>query len=204
MKKYIKYIIVLLCLVLFSIITYYVTLGKSIGIDDAIYNYIDNNIINDNLTNILKVVTNITSPIVVIITSIILIIFIKNNKIKISLAINLFGITLINNLLKVIIARPRPNINRLVSETGYSFPSGHSVTSMVFYGYLIYLVYKYINNKKIKIILMIFLGLLIPIIGFSRVYLGVHYTSDVIGGFLLGVVYLILFIDISNKYIIKK
>lgn len=204
MKKYIKYIIVLLCLVLFSIITYYVTLGKSIGIDDAIYNYIDNNIINDNLTNILKVVTNITSPIVVIITFIILIIFIKNNKIKISLAINLIGITLINNLLKVIIARPRPNISRLVSETGYSFPSGHSVTSMVFYGYLIYLVYKYINNKKIKIILMIFLGLLIPIIGFSRVYLGVHYTSDVIGGFLLGVVYLILFIDISNKYIIKK
>ena len=51
---------------------------------------------------------------------------------------------------------------------------------------------------------MIFLVLLIPVIGLSRIYLGVHYTSDVVGGFLLGAVYLILFINISNKYIIKE
>ena len=162
------------------------------------------NIINDKFTNIVKVITNITSPLVVIITAFILIIFIKNKKIKISLAINLIGITIINNLLKVIIARPRPDINRLVDETGYSFPSGHSITSMVFYGYLIYLIYKYVDNRKVKIPLMIFLVLLIPVIGLSRIYLGVHYTSDVVGGFLLGAVYLILFINISNKYIIKE
>ena len=162
------------------------------------------NIINDKFTNIVKVITNITSPLVVIITAFILIIFIKNKKIKISLAINLIGITIINNLLKVIIARPRPDINRLVDETGYSFPSGHSITSMVFYGYLIYLIYKYVDNRKVKILLMIFLVLLIPVIGLSRIYLGVHYTSDVVGGFLLGAVYLILFINISNKYIIKE
>lgn len=199
-----KNIILILCLIIFSIFTYMVITNKNIIIDDIVYNYISNNIINENRTKVVKVITNITSPLGVILSAVILIIIIKNKKIKISLAIDLLGVTIINNLLKVIIARPRPNINRLVTETGYSFPSGHSITSMVFYGYLIYLIYKYIDNKKIKIPLIIILSLLIVIIGFTRIYLGVHYTSDVIGGFLLGVAYLIIFIGVSNKYIEKK
>ncbi len=204
MRKKITYMILILCLIIFTIISYKVVTNGTIYIDTIVYNFMSDNIINDKFTNIVKVITNITSPLVVIITAFILIIFIKNKKIKISLAINLIGITIINNLLKVIIARPRPDINRLVDETGYSFPSGHSITSMVFYGYLIYLIYKYVDNRKVKIPLMIFLVLLIPVIGLSRIYLGVHYTSDVVGGFLLGAVYLILFINISNKYIIKE
>lgn len=203
-KKYIKYIILILCLAIFAIFTYKVVTDKIIYIDDTVYNYISNNIINEKRTNIVKVITNITSPLMVIITALILIIVIKDKKIKISLVINLLGVTIINNLIKLIVARPRPDINRLVTETGYSFPSGHSITSIVFYGYLVYLIYKYINNKKIKIPLMIFLILLIPTIGLSRIYLGVHYTSDVLCGFLLGIVYLILFISISKKYLERK
>ena len=203
-KRYIKYVILVLCLIIVAIITYKISNNKIIYIDDIVYNYMADNIINEKRTNIVKIVTNIASPLMVIITAIVLIIFIKNKKIKLSLAVNLIGITLINNLIKVIIARPRPNVNRLVSETGYSFPSGHSITSMVFYGYLIYLIYKYVDNKKIKIPLIIVLAILIPLIGLSRIYLGVHYTSDVLCGFLLGWIYLIIFISISNKYIIKN
>lgn len=203
-KEYIKYAILILCSVIFAIFTYKVVADKTIYIDSIVYNYISNNIINKNRTEIVKVITNITSPIMVIITALILVLAIKDKKIKISLVINLLGITIINNLIKVIIARPRPEINKLVTETGYSFPSGHSITSMVFYGYLVYLIYKYINNKKIKITLIIFLILLIPTIGLSRIYLGVHYTSDVLCGFLLGIIYLILFISISKKYLERK
>lgn len=203
-KEYIKYTILILCSVIFAIFTYKVVADKTIYIDSIVYNYISNNIINKNRTEIVKVITNITSPIMVIITALILVLAIKGKKIKISLVINLLGITIINNLIKVIIARPRPEINKLVTETGYSFPSGHSITSMVFYGYLVYLTYKYINNKKIKIPLIIFLILLIPTIGLSRIYLGVHYTSDVLCGFLLGIIYLILFISISKKYLERK
>lgn len=203
-KEYIKYTILILCTVIFAIFTYKVVADKTIYIDSIVYNYISNNIINKNRTEIVKVITNITSPIMVIITALILVLAIKDKKIKISLVINLLGITIINNLIKVIIARPRPEINKLVTETGYSFPSGHSITSMVFYGYLVYLTYKYINNKKIKIPLIIFLILLIPTIGLSRIYLGVHYTSDVLCGFLLGIIYLILFISISKKYLERK
>ena len=70
-------------------------------IDSIVYNYISNNIINKNRTEIVKVITNITSPIMVIITLLILVLAIKDKKIKISLVINLLGITIINNLIKV-------------------------------------------------------------------------------------------------------
>lgn len=200
MRRYLKWIMLCLCVFIFTIFTYKIVTDKVIYVD-YLYDYIKDNIINDRLTSAVKVITNLSSVIFIIVIAIILIIFIRNKRIKLLLASNLIGITIINNLLKVIIARDRPNINRLVSESGYSFPSGHSITSMVFYGYLIYLIYRYVDNKKIKISLIIFLSLLIPMIGFSRIYLGVHYTSDVIGGFLLGIAYLIIFISSTKKYL---
>jgi len=73
------------------------------------------------------------------------------------------------------------------------------MASMAFYGLLIYFAYKYIENKKIRKIVCTLLGLLIPLIGFSRIYLGVHYTTDVIAGFLISTSYLILFTSIAPK-----
>lgn len=200
MKKYLKWIILCLCIFIFAIFTYKIVTDKVIYVD-YLYDFISDNIINDKLTSIIKVITNLSSVIFIIVIATIAIIFIRNKRIKLLLASNLIGITIINNLLKVIVARDRPNINRLVNENGYSFPSGHSITSMVFYGYLIYLIYRYVDNKNIKVSLIIFLSLLILMIGFSRIYLGVHYTSDVMGGFLLGVVYLIVFISGTKKYL---
>ena len=60
------------------------------------------------------------------------------------------------------------------------------------------------KNKYLKISLIVILSLLIVMIGISRIYLGVHYTSDVLGGYLLGIVYLLLFTYISDKYIKEK
>ena len=75
--------------------------------------------------------------------------------------------------------------------------------SMILYGYLIYLLYNNFKNKKYRWLLVSVFSILILCIGFSRIYLGVHYVSDVIGGFVLGIAYLILYIDVSKK-IIKK
>ena len=113
-------------------------------------------------------------------------------------------ITVLNQLLKRILQRPRPTEFRIIEETGYSFPSGHSMVSMAFYGYLIYLIYKYVKNKYVKWILIALLSILICTIGVSRIYLGVHYTSDVLGGFLVSISYLILFISTVNKFFIEK
>ena len=204
MKKYIKWVIMVIFLILFSIFAYKIVMNKSIYIDKIVYDFICDNFMSERMTNIVKILTSLGSALVVIILTIVLFIAIKNKRIAVSIVINLIVITILNNLLKIIFLRPRPNVNNLILESGYSFPSGHSSTGMAFYGYLIYLIYKYVNNKKIKISLIIFLSLVIVAIGLSRIYLGVHYASDVLGGFLLAIVYLIIFITITNKCIEKK
>ena len=204
MKKYSKWVVMVIFLILFSVFAYKIVMNKSIYIDNIVYDFICDNFMSERMTNIVKILTSLGSALVIIILTIVLFIAIKNKKIAISVVINLIVITILNNLLKIIFLRPRPDVNNLILESGYSFPSGHSATGMAFYGYLIYLIYKYVNNKKIKIPLIIFLSLIIVAIGLSRIYLGVHYASDVLGGFLLAIVYLIIFITIANKYIEKK
>lgn len=103
----------------------------------------------------------------------------------------------INASLKLIFERERP-LMKLVEATGYSLPSGHSCSSMAFYGTLIYLVYK--ANLKHKKEISVGLGILILLIGFSRIYLHVHYFSDVVTGFMLG--YTI--INITLYYLFKE
>ena len=130
-----------------------------------------------------------------------LFLLIKNKKIGLSIISNIVIITILNQLLKRILQRPRPTEFRIVEETGYSFPSGHSMVSMAFYGYLIYLIYRYIKNKYVKWTLITILSILICLIGISRIYLGVHYTSDVLGGFLLSISYLVIYISSIKKLI---
>lgn len=75
------------------------------------------------------------------------------------------------------------------------------MVGMAFYGYLIYLIYKYVNNKSLKYTLITILSALIIIIGTSRIYLGVHYTSDVIAGFLISISYLVVYTSLTKRFI---
>ena len=155
-------------------------------------------------TPIAKFITNFGGAIFVISLTTILFFVIKDKKIGISIITNLGILTILNQIIKFIMPRPRPTEFRIIEETGYSFPSGHSMVSLAFYGYLIYLIYKYINNKHLKRTLIIILSVLICIIGVSRIYLGVHYTSDVLGGFLISFAYLIIYIELVNKFVLEK
>ena len=78
------------------------------------------------------------------------------------------------------------------------------MVSMAFYGFLIYLIYKNVKNKYLRYSLMSILFILIILIGISRVYLGVHYTSDVLGGFLISIAYLILYIRINESNLVTS
>ena len=133
-----------------------------------------------------------------------LFITIKNKKTSLLIGINLVTITILNQLLKFVLQRPRPTEFKIINETGYSFPSGHSMISMAFYGFLIYLIYKNVKNKYLKTFLISFLSILIIMIGISRIYLGVHYTSDVCAGFLVSISYLVLYINFANKLVFEK
>lgn len=203
MKKYFKWIIMIICLVIFIITSVMVYTGKDMLIDSYLYEFISKYFISDNMTRIVKGITFFGDVLGILIAFIISLIVFRNKKINICIISNLIIVSIFNYLLKIIFMRERPNINPLVVENTYSFPSGHSMVSMAFYGYLIYLIYNHINNRVVKYLFIGILSILIFLIGISRIYLGVHYTSDVIGGFCFSIAYLIIFIYFSKK-VIKK
>lgn len=102
-------------------------------------------------------------------------------------------------LLKQIFGRQRPDIPLLREAAGLSFPSGHALMSMTFYGLLIYIVWESVSHKTLKWLLTVFLILLILMIGFTRIYLRVHYPSDVFAGFAMGFLWLVISIFILNR-----
>jgi len=200
-EKSLKWIALFVCLVLIIGIVVDV-LNKEINkLDVNGYNFVSNYFISDNLTPIVKVITQLGGVIGLITIAIILTFAVKNKKISLLIWINLGISALLNQILKHIIQRPRPTEFRIIDERGYSFPSGHSMVSAAFYGFLIYLIYKNVKNKYLKCGLIAALSLLIVLIGTSRVYLGVHYTSDVLAGFLIAISYLIIFTTAICSYI---
>ncbi len=168
------------------------------AIDSSIYNFLAQTM-NPGLTGIMTFASFLGSAITVIVLSLGFIFLLKNKRNSKYITINLALVFLLNRILKLIVARERPNVLRLVSEEGYSFPSGHAMVSMGFYGFLIYLSYANIKSKKIKYPLIIFLSILILLIGISRIYVGVHYATAVIGGFVIGIMYLAVFIKFVYK-----
>ena len=196
MKK--RYIISGIFFLLFITITILMITNNIKVFDDTIYNYIFS-LRNDSLDIIFKTITKFCNTITVIIFVIILVIFLERKSMW-KLLITVVSTVLVNQLLKHTIRRIRPDHLRLIEERGFSFPSGHSMTSIALYGILIYLVYKYIKNKIIKIILIVLLTLLILGIGISRIYLGVHYPSDVLAGFFLSSSIIILVVTIIDNH----
>ena len=153
------------------------------------------------MTFFMKLITTLGS-VLVIITGILCVgILIKDKKyFKVFILATLIGVIL-NNLIKIIVKRPRPSQTLPLSfESSYSFPSGHSMMSTVFYGLIIYFVFKNIQNRKLKVFLSSLLSIIIILVGISRIYLGVHYSTDVLGGFILGIIYLFVFIKLLHKY----
>ena len=202
-EKNFKWIILFILLIMILAIVEDVFEKEIMKLDVMGYDIISK-IIDPSVTPIAIVITNLGGAIVICALTIILFLLIKNKKISFCILLNVIIATLLNIFLKNLIQRPRPIEFRLISETGYSFPSGHSMVSMAFYGFLIYLSIKYLKNKKLKVVLTTFLSILIIAIGISRIYLGVHYTSDVIAGFMISVCYLIIYTSLVKKYIIER
>lgn len=199
-RKNVKWIVFFISLVLFLFIAEDVFTKEIMDMDALGYGFISS-FISDGATLVMKFITYFGSAYVLIPLTALLFVLTKNKKLNILIGSNLLLVTFFNQFLKIVFQRPRPEEYRLISESGYSFPSGHSMVSMAFYGLLIYIVYRYVKNVYVKYGLMVILFMLILFIGISRIYLGVHYTSDVMGGFLLSISYLIVFIRVTNKFI---
>lgn len=203
-RKNLKWIIAFGCLIAFLAIAEDVFDKDIMKCDTVAYNIIVGKMRFESLTMIMKIITNFGSAFAIVTIALLLCAFVKDKKVGICVWINIIVITILNILLKNILQRPRPEGFRLISESGYSFPSGHSMVSMAFYGLLIYFAYTKIQNKNLRSIACVALILLIVLIGFSRIYLGVHYASDVLAGFFISIGYLIVFVEIIPKLLKAK
>jgi len=196
----------LICFLVFIfIITEILLPGFLVQIDLSINSFIPS-IHNPSLINISRVIDMLFDVIPIVFISLILSIFLWFRYSKKESAF--FALTMIFNaaviyLVKEVIQRARP-LNSLLHIGDFAFPSGHSTTAVVFFGLLIYVVF--LNNKSriIKIISVLAGIFMMFLIGFSRIYLNMHWFSDVFGGFVLGGFVLSICLLIKNFLENKK
>ena len=198
-KNKINYIISSILLVLFIVVMILVLTNNTKTFDESIYNFLYS-LRSTGMDLFMKTITQFGNTIPVIIITLLIMILLPKKKDMFLVGFNTIITVSSNQILKHIICRPRPSHLRLISEGGYSFPSGHAMISICLYGLLIYLVNKFIKNKILKVLLTVLLMLIIICIGLSRIYVGVHYPSDILGGYLLSLAILITNIPLVNKY----
>jgi len=189
-------ILISVIFILFLIWTYNMSKGNFDNIDNKVYSVLK---FNNLFTYFLKFITSFASTKFWIIILLFLIFFLKHKILAFTFVACILIDSCIIGLIKNIFKRKRPDINRLVKEHGFSYPSGHTMGATSFYGFVIFLIVTSPLMLSIKIVLISLLVLLILLIAFSRIYLGVHYFSDIIGGLLIGSSYILLFIFIVHN-----
>lgn len=137
-----------------------------------------------------------TSYIIIVAVSFAVLLYFKRRREMEALAICLLGGAALSLLLKNLFHRARPDLFRVVQETGYSFPSGHALATMCFYGMLAFLIMRMIPYWRWRLVVTILTLFLSVAIGISRIYLGVHYPTDVIAGYAAGSMWLFFCISL--------
>ena len=186
-------IVLSVALLLFVYLLQNVMSGDIRRIDGIAYQFFVVRLRRDWLTPIMQSFTSLSAPVVLAVMLIIVAAFAPGRMPGRFAAANLVGIVALNFALKEIVQRPRPEGFRLIAETGYSFPSGHSMVAVAFYGFLIWLIIRYEEDRLQRWIWSLALFFVVIMIGVSRVYLGVHYFSDVVAGYCVAAVWLVVF-----------
>lgn len=189
-----------------SLLTFYLVWDNVIQdghvvLDELVFAWIDS-WQNPTMTWLMSIVTFLGNREFVVTASVLLIIyflFIRKHKwYSLKIPVVALGCVALNLILKNVIGRPRPK-QPLIEAFGLSFPSGHAMMAFSFYGLIIYLAWRNISNRILRYSVCILLFILIHVIAFSRVYLRVHFTSDVLAGLALGAAWLVLSIYVLRK-----
>ena len=174
---------------------------EGILFDNIVMEYIHKNT-KPMTISIMKFISLLGSPTFFLTIALSIFVYLLRNKKRRSarlILLSVAGSFFLNASLKNIFARIRPLNYMLIKHGGYSFPSGHSMVSMSFYTTLTYILLENVNNKKTRIFMWIGNFVVIGLIGFSRLYLGVHWPTDVIVGFSLGFIFFLI-----SKIIVKE
>lgn len=199
MKSHLKNYIIISLFAFILIAT--AVLFKATMKEDLLLYYLLISIKNNILLSVATLLSFLGSIKGLIVVSFFLVFILKSNKQRIFLFLDLIGSGLIINITKNIFLRERPIIGQnLLAD--YSFPSGHTFIAITFYGFLLYLVMKdkKVSYKKLKEGVLLFLIITIPL---SRLILGVHYLTDVLGGITLGLAYLFFLIIMYESNFLK-
>lgn len=170
-----------------------------LNIDLSFKSFINEHVVKESITPVVKILTHLGSAVFLIGSAVLTLLFIKDKNYFINVSLNLSIVYVLSVIFKNFIKRKRPLDSLIPIPSDYSFPSGHTMCSVAFYGFLIYLVNKHVKNKILKVMLNVLFVLSIVLVAFSRLYLGVHYLSDVIIGALLGILSLLMYINYVKK-----
>lgn len=182
---------------LFNIVQDYST-GGIPTFDLKIYNSYSG-IRNKTMDTIFKTLTrtgNFSSIVIFLVPSVFYSFYKKKKADGIYLASNVLLVWVFNEILKHIFRRERPSFERLVEAVGYSFPSGHAMTSITLFILLVYFINLYLRKTRVRYVISFLLIIYGLSIGLSRTYVGVHYATDVIGGWIAGLIWSITAISI--------
>lgn len=167
--------------------------GEILRLDTLAYRLLVEELRSDALTPVMEAFTSLASVVVLAVMAAVIAALAPGKAPGWCVAVNLVAVVALNTVLKVIVQRPRPAGFRLISEAGYSFPSGHSMVAMAFFGLLIWMVWRYHRRDLMRVVWCVCFGVVIVMVGVSRIYLGVHYASDVLAGFCVSLVWLIFY-----------
>ena len=157
------------------------------------------NIIKYNDINMVKLISDLGVILGILLSSLMALYFSK--KMFLKNIINIIFAYVLNFCIKICFCIPRPSW-KLTSAVGYSYPSAHTMLALVVYGNIIYLTNTFIKQRVIRIIIYMLSVFMIILTGLSRIYLGVHYASDVIGAYIIALIYLLginYFYETSNN-----
>lgn len=185
-----RLLVIAACLMVFIWLVTEVGEAELNKIDRTAYWLIVEHLRADWLTPVMEAFSNLATPVVLLVLLLTIAAFAPGMRPGWCCAVNLACVLALNQGLKFIIQRPRPSGFRLVDVAGYSFPSGHSMVSMAFFGLLVWFVWKYEKDSRMRNLLCAAFSFIILMVGISRIYLGVHYATDVIAGFCLSIVWL--------------
>lgn len=155
------------------------------------------------MTAFMRVVTSLGSPLLLTVAALLSLTLLYRRGHRwepLALLLSLVGGWLWDEVLKRLFQRPRPLGPWLASASGFSFPSGHSVVAVTFYGVMALLLIRYLRSGALRFAAVGVSLLLVGLIGISRIYLGVHYPSDVLGGYALGGAWAIICLVIAGAW----
>lgn len=205
LKDNVRLLVIIAAALIFSLLLEDVAEGQIMALDVYAYRFFVEYLRSDFMTPIMGGFTSLSSVAVVLVMALIVSAFAPGRAPGRCVCANVIGALILNQVLKFIVQRPRPDGFRLATESSYSFPSGHSMISMAFYGLLIWMIWKYEKDNILRHVWCCLFAVIIVMVGISRIYLGVHYASDVIAGFCVSFLWLAFFTKvIAPLFMIEK